>query len=70
MPDFAILKETAYVGFHGRPVVVPGQRGKNFRVGDVLEVGVVLADEGFTERRGYQNERREVVIFVEREAIT
>jgi hypothetical protein len=51
-------------------VVVPGQRGEKFRVRYVLEVGVVLADEWFTERGGYQNERREVVVFVERKAIT
>jgi hypothetical protein len=29
-------------------VVVPCERGKNLGVGKVLEVGVVLADEGFT----------------------
>jgi NitT/TauT family transport system substrate-binding protein len=36
----------------------------------VLEVGVMLAYERFTERGGYQDKRREVVVFVEREAIT
>ena len=49
---------------------MPGQRGENLRVRDVLEVGVMLAYERFTERGGYQDKRREVVVFVEREAIT
>jgi hypothetical protein len=46
---------------------VPGQRGENLRVRDVLEVGVMLAYERFTERGGYQDKKREVVVFVERD---
>jgi hypothetical protein len=48
---------------------VPGERDKNFRVGDVLKVGVVLADELGSKRRGYKNARREVGAFIDGEAI-
>jgi hypothetical protein len=48
---------------------VPGERGKNFRVGDVLKVGVVLADELGSKRRGHEDAGREVRIFIHSEAI-
>jgi hypothetical protein len=39
------LDDFADIGLDGGPVVVTGERGKNFGVRKVLEVGMVLADE-------------------------
>ncbi len=41
------------------------QRGKDFGVREVLEIGVVLADESFAESRGDQDTGWEIVVFVE-----
>ncbi len=48
---------------------MPGERGENFRVRDVLEVVMVLGDESIAERRGDENAGREVGGFENREAI-
>ncbi len=45
------------------------QRGKNFGMREVLEIGVVLADKGFAEGRGHQDAGWDVVVFVEGETI-
>ena len=45
----AIFEPATNVGAHGWPEVVAGERGMNLGVGDVVEVGVVLASEGFAE---------------------
>jgi hypothetical protein len=42
------LDDLANISLDGGPVVVAGERGENFGVRKVLEVGMVLADEGFT----------------------
>jgi hypothetical protein len=42
------LDDFADIGLDGGPVVVTCERGENFGVREVLEVGVVLADESFT----------------------
>jgi hypothetical protein len=46
------LEELADISLHGGPVVVASQGGKNFWVGKVLQVGVVLSNECLAERRG------------------
>jgi hypothetical protein len=63
------LEEFADVGLHRRPVIVPRERGEDFRVREVLKVGVVLANEGFAEGGWDQNARREVGVFEECEAL-
>jgi hypothetical protein len=45
------------------------ERGKNLRVRDMLEVGVVLADQLGSKRRGHENSRREVGVFIDGETI-
>jgi hypothetical protein len=45
------------------------KRGEHFRVGDMLEVGVVLADERGPEGWKHKNARGEVDIFEDGEAI-
>ncbi len=66
----AVVDETPDVGLHGRPKVVACEGGEHFGVGDVLEVGVVLASEGFAEGGRNDDSRWEIEILVERESIT
>ncbi len=46
---FAIVHEASHVSFDGRPEVVASKRGEHFGMGHVLEIGVVLAGEGFAQ---------------------
>jgi hypothetical protein len=48
---------------------MPGQRGKNFGVGYMSEVGVMLADEGVAERWWDEDARGEGRILENGEAI-
>jgi hypothetical protein len=48
---------------------VARERGKNFSVRNVLEVGVMLSDELGSKRRGHKNARWEVGVFIDGEAI-
>ncbi len=45
----AVREPPTNVILHGGPVVVVGERGMDFSVGDVVEIGVMLASEGFAE---------------------
>ena len=51
----AILEPATNVGAHGWPEVVAGERGMDLGVGNVVEVGVVLASEGFAEIVGHDD---------------
>ncbi len=51
-------------------MVVTRKRGKNSGVGNVEQVGMVLAGEGFTERWGHEDSRREVGVLKKRETVT
>ncbi len=46
-----------------------GERGMDFSVGDVVEIGVVLASEGFAEGGRDQDARGEVGIVINVEAV-
>jgi hypothetical protein len=50
-------------------MIVTSERGENFRVGDVVEIGVVLASEGLAKRWWDQNPGREIGTLVEGQAI-
>ncbi len=67
--DFAIFDDAPNIRLHGRPVKMTRQRGKNFGVGDVLQVVVVLRDENVAERGRDENARREVGGFEHSETI-
>jgi hypothetical protein len=46
------------------------QRGKDFGMREVLEVGVVLADEGFAEIRGHQDTGWKIIVPVAGQTVT
>jgi hypothetical protein len=46
------------------------QRGKDFGMREVLEVGVVLADEGFAEIRGHQDTGWKIIVLVAGQTVT
>jgi hypothetical protein len=50
-------------------VVVARQGGENLGVREVLEIGVVLSYEGFTEGRRYEDAGWEVGVFEQCQAI-
>ncbi len=64
------LKCAPDVSLHGGPVVVASKKDEDFGVGDVLEVGVILANEVGLKRSGYHNARREISILVDGETVT
>ncbi len=66
----AVREPTTNGRLHGWPVIVAGERGMDFSVGDVVEVGVVLASEGFAEGGRNQDARGEVGIAINVEAVT
>jgi hypothetical protein len=49
---------------------VASKGGENFGVGNVLKVGVMLANEVGAKRWGYHDARREIVILVDSETVT
>ena len=68
---FSAIREPATdVGAHRGPEIVPGERGMYFGVGEVVEVGVVLASEGFAESSGNDDARGEVRIAKDVKTIT
>ncbi len=68
---FSAIREPATnVGAHGWPEIVPGERGMYFGVGEVVEVGVVLASEWFAESGENDDARGEVRIAKDVKAIT
>ncbi len=56
----AVHEPTTNVRLHGWPVIVAGERGMDFSVEDVVEIGGVLASEGFAEGGRNQDARGEV----------
>ena len=66
----AIRKPATNVGAHRWPEIVPGERGMYFGVGEAVEVGVVLASEGFAESSGNDDARGEVRVAKDVKAIT
>ena len=68
---FSAIREPATnVGAHSGPKIVPGERGMYFGVGEMVEVGVVLASEGFAERSGNDDARGEVRIAKDVKTVT
>ncbi len=63
------MKRRASVRMVG-PVVMACQRGKDFGMREVLEIGMVLANESFAESRGHQYAGWEIVVFVEGKTVT
>jgi hypothetical protein len=67
---FCTVREpTTNVRLHGWPVIVARKRGMDFRVGEVVEIGVMLAGKGFAEGRRDQDARGEVGIPVDVKAV-
>ncbi len=64
------MDETTDVVAHGGPEVMACQRGKDFGIREVLEIGVVLADEGFAEIRGHQDTGWKIIVFVAGQTVT
>ena len=68
---FSAIREPATnVGAHSGPKIVPGERGMYFGVGEMVEVGVVLASEGFAESSGDDDARGEVRVAEDVKTIT
>ncbi len=65
----AVREPTTNVRWHGRPVIVACERGMDFSVRDVVEIGVVLASEGFAEGGWNQDARGEFRIAIDLEAV-
>jgi hypothetical protein len=64
-----IFQPSTNVGFHGRPKVMACQGGMDFSVGEVVEIGVMLAGEGFAEGKWNQDARGEIRIPVDVETV-
>ena len=64
-----VVQPSANVGRHRLPKVMATERRKDLRVREVEEVGVVLADQGFAEIGGDDDERGEVGVGVGVEAV-
>jgi hypothetical protein len=65
-----ICEPATNVGAHRGPEIVPGKRGMHLGVGEVVEVGVVLASERFAEGGGNHDARGEVWIAEDVKTIT
>jgi hypothetical protein len=67
---FSAIREPATnAGAHGRPKVVPGERGMHLGVGEVVKVGVVLVSKRFVEGGGNHDARGEVGISEDMETV-
>ncbi len=65
----AVFQPLTNIGSHRWPKIVPGHRGINFGVGEVVEIGVVLAGKGFAESGRNDDAGREIGVTVNVKAI-
>jgi hypothetical protein len=67
--QLAVGANAADIGLHGGPKVVAGQRGEHFRVRDVLEVVVVLANECVAKGWWDEDTGREIGVLIDGKAV-